>query len=375
MTTEHAARMGLAAAQDAGDAGLAKLVRQLGAVEVWRHLRSGRSQTAMAQRASQIDCSDLARQTEAIKARFVIPSDEQWPVLVGDLAWSELVGGFGGEPLGLWMIGHADLAQLGPSLAMVGSRASTTYGEHVAADWAAGVAERGYPVVSGGAYGIDSSAHRAAIAVSGQTVAVMAGGLARLYPVGNTSLLQAVQDHGVIVSEFPPDRPPSRSRFLVRNRLIAALARATVIVEAACRSGAHNTVSWALSLQRPVLAAPGPVTSALSVTPHRLIRSGEATLVTSVDEILAAVTPIDTGVPDYPHQQPTLFDSLSVEQRRVHEILPATRGACVDELSVLTGESAGSLMVCLAWLKQIGLAIETAPGIWCAQPGNRKEMK
>ena len=366
MITDRQARMGLLTASDSGDAGLAKLVRERGAIEVWQYLRSDHAATAMAQRAKQIDVDDLARQTKDIKAEFLIPGDPGWPVKVDDLAWSDLVGGFGGEPLGLWVKGVADLAGSAPSLAMVGSRASTAYGEFVAANWAAEIAERGYPVVSGGAYGIDAAAHRGAMTVSGTTIAVMAGGLARPYPAGNTNLIQAMQEQGAILSEFPPYRAPSRSRFLARNRVIAALAQATIVVEAASRSGANNTASWAMSLQRPVLAVPGPVTSAMSITPHRLIRNLEATLVSCVGEVFDAIMPLDSRIPDYLHQQPTIFDTLSAGQRRVHEALPSVRGISVDELSVLTGENAQSLMVCLAQLNQMGLASQPTPGIWRA---------
>jgi len=358
----------LAAAQDAGDADMVKLVRDRGAEEVWDYVRSGRGRTTLAQRAAQIDLAELARQTDAAGARFLIPGDAEWPAGVRDLSWSDPVGGFGGEPIGLWVAGPADLGGLGAAVAMVGSRASTAYGEHVAADWAVGIAERGHAVISGGAYGIDACAHRGALAADGVTVAVMAGGLAQLYPPGNSALLARVAAAGAVVSEYPPDRPPSRARFLVRNRLIAALSRATVIVEGAVRSGAQNTVSWALSLQRVVLAAPGPVTSAMSVTPHRLVRSGEAILVTSVEEILAALGPVDSAVPDYQRAVPTVLDSLSAGQKTVREAMPARRSVGVDELCAVTGESAPSVLASLGGLSQLGLVSQPSPGLWRVVP-------
>ncbi|MCL2482511.1 MAG: DNA-processing protein DprA [Propionibacteriaceae bacterium] len=363
MEDERKARMGLAAAHDAGDVGLAKLIGEQGAVDVWEYLRAGQGKTAIARRAAQIDVDSLMHRTDQIGARFVIPSDEQWPTYLNELEWSEPVGGVGGVPLGLWVSGPADLSQL-TAVAMVGSRASTAYGEHVAADWAVGIAEHGYCVLSGGAYGIDSCAHRGALACGGATVAVMAGGLAQLYPSGNSVLLEKIRDSGAVVSEHPPDRPPSRARFLVRNRLIAALAKATVIVEGALRSGAQNTVSWALSLQRPVLAAPGPVTSAMSVTPHRLVRSGQATLVTSVEDILTSVEPLKSATPDYPRDEPTALDGLTPDLAQVCECLPARRSVSVDELCALTGESAWSLMASLGRLKQLGFVAEVTPGMW-----------
>jgi len=367
MTDERTARMGLAASNDAGDLNFLKLVRKEGACEVWEYIRAGKGKTAIAQRAAGVDVDVLRRRTEEVGARFLIPGDEQWPIRVGDLSWSDPVGGFGGEPLGLWVAGPVDLSTLGKSVAMIGSRASTAYGEHVASDWGVGIAERGHPVISGGAYGIDACAHRGAMAAGGTTVAVMAGGLAQFYPPGNSSLLENVRKSGGVVSEYPPDHPPSRSRFLVRNRLIAALSMVTVIVEGAVRSGAQNTVNWALSLERPVLAVPGPVTSAMSATPHRLIRSGEAILATCPDDVLAVLEPIDVGVPDYPREQGTLFDTLTDSQKKVVDSLPTRRGMGLDELSILTGESIPSLMICLTHLAEMGMVAEDSPSMWKTQ--------
>jgi len=364
MTDERTARMGLAAANDAGDLNFIKLVRKEGPCDLWDYIRSGKGKTAIARRAVATDVDAIRRRTDGVGARFLIPGDEQWPTSVEDLAWSDPVGGFGGEPLGLWVAGPVDLSSLGASVAMIGSRASTAYGEHVAADWAVGIAEKGHPIISGGAYGIDACAHRGAMAAGGTTVAVMAGGLAQFYPPGNSSLLENVRKTGGVVSEYPPDHPPSRSRFLVRNRLIAALAAETLIVEGAVRSGAQNTVNWALSLGRPVLAVPGPVTSAMSATPHRLIRSGEAILVTCPDDVLAVVAPITSSVPDYPREQETLFDSLTDPQKKVYESLPARRSVSLDELSILTGESAPSLQICLSNLAKMNMVFEDSPGMW-----------
>jgi len=368
MTDERTARMGLAAANDAGDLGFVRLVRKEGACGVWEYIRSGKGKTAIARRAAAIDLDLLRRRTDEIGARFLIPGDEQWPVQVDDLSWSDPVGGFAGEPLGLWVSGPADLSALGKSVAMVGSRASTAYGEHVAADWAVGIAEKGRPIISGGAYGIDACVHRGTMAAGGTTVAVMAGGLAQFYPPGNSSLLENVRKSGGVVSEYPPDHPPSRSRFLVRNRLIAALASVTVIVEGAVRSGAQNTVNWALSLERPVLAVPGPVTSVMSATPHRLIRSGEAILATCPNDVLAVLGPIDSAIPDYPRDPPTLFDSLTESQKKVMDSLPARRSVGLDELSILTGESAPSLLICLSHLAGMDMVTEDSPGKWKVHP-------
>jgi len=176
---------------------------------------------------------------------------------------------------------------------------------------------------------------------------------------------------GAVVSEHPPSRPPSRGRFLARNRLIAALARATVIVEGAVRSGAQNTVSWALSMQRVVLAAPGPVTSAMSVTPHRLIRDGEAVLVSSAEDIVAALGEVDAARPTYARDQPRAFDALTDQQKAVCEAMPARRAVCVDELCAITGEAPLAVLVALGQLASLGVVAQAEEGRWKVVPRAR----
>jgi DNA processing protein len=176
------------------------------------------------------------------------------------------------------------------SVAMVGARAATNYGTTVAYEIAADLAAEGVVVVSGGAFGIDAAAHRGALAAQGVTIAVLANGIDQVYPVGNTSLLHAVMATGVVMTELPPGMHPTRQGFLARNRLIAALGGATLVVEAAARSGSASTVTRALELGRDVMAVPGPVTSMMSVGTHELIRDG-ATLVTSADDVRELLNP------------------------------------------------------------------------------------
>ena len=183
------------------------------------------------------------------------------------------------------------------SVAVVGSRASTPYGDSVGAELAADLGEADYTVVSGGAFGIDAAAHRGSLASRSPTLAILAGGLDQPYPAGHGSLFERIAERGVLVSELPPGQHPTRTRFLSRNRLIAALTPGTVMVEAAARSGARNTVTWASALHRVVMAVPGPVTSANSVTPHRLIRESEAVLVTRAAEVLELLSPLGRVVP------------------------------------------------------------------------------
>lgn len=225
---------------------------------------------------------DLARAARAasagraLGARLLLPEDAAWPALVDDL----------GEhaPVALWARGEPAILRA-PGGALVGSRASTPYGEGVAAELAAGLVERGCSVVSGGAYGIDGAAHRTALALGGLTVAVMAGGPDRLYPSGHTELLERIVDEGCLLAELPPGQAPTRWRFLQRNRIVAALSATTVVVEAGHRSGALSTANHASAIGRPLGAVPGPVTSQASAGCHRIIRESGAELVTSPAEL------------------------------------------------------------------------------------------
>ena len=217
--------------------------------------------------------------------RLVFPGEPEWPTQLDDLGEA--------RPVVLWLRGAADLRfTCLRSVAVVGSRAATAYGSVVAGDLAADLAARAVTVVSGGAYGVDAYAHRGALAAGGPTVAVLASGLDFGYPKGHFELFTAIGQTGVLVSERPPDQPPNRPGFLVRNRLIAALTRGTVIVEAALRSGALNTARHARQLNRPVLAVPGPVTSEQSAGCHELIREWDAVLVTSAAEVIEVIAPL-----------------------------------------------------------------------------------
>ena len=179
---------------------------------------------------------------------------------------------------------------------MVGSRAATGYGGHVAGEIAADLGERGWAIVSGGAYGIDAAAHRGALAAEAVTIAVLACGVDYPYPAGHADLFAAIAAQGLVISEWPPGRHPGRMRFLVRNRVIAALGCGTVIVEAGERSGALNTARHAANLGKPLMAVPGPVTSAQSAGCHRIIREWGANCVTRAADIIELLSPL--SVPD-----------------------------------------------------------------------------
>ena len=213
--------------------------------------------------------------TEAQGFQILTPSSDHWPAGLADLGDT--------EPVCLWVRG--DAALLGtPSIAIVGARAATGYGENVTMTLTEGLTDHGWTIVSGAAYGIDGMAHRAALACRGNTVAVLAGGVDRFYPSGNDGLLGRIAEAGAIVSEMPVGVAPTKWRFLQRNRIIAAIAQKTIVVEAGQRSGSLNTAGHALAIGRPVGAVPGPVTSVASAGCHRLIREHGATLITTADE-------------------------------------------------------------------------------------------
>ena len=220
--------------------------------------------------------------------RLVCPGDPEWPRQLDDLGAARLYA--------LWVRGTGHLRSCCRySVSIVGSRAATAYGAHVAAEIAADLAGHGWAVVSGAAYGIDGAAHQGALAAGGRTVAVLACGVDYAYPHGHGDLLDTIATGGAVVSEYPPGRSPARLRFLTRNRVIGALSAGTAVIEAGLRSGALNTVRHARELNRPVMAVPGPVTSSQSAGCHQLIRDTGAACVTSAADILTQVATVATG--------------------------------------------------------------------------------
>jgi DNA processing protein len=237
----------------------------------------------------------------------------------------------------------------------VGSRAATGYGNHVAIEMAAHLAERGVTVVSGGAFGIDASAHRGALAASGVTVAVLAGGLEFGYPRGHGQLFSAIAADGVLVSECPPDRGPTRPGFLVRNRIIAGLSAGTVVVEAAVRSGALNTARHARELCRPVMAVPGPVTSEQSAGCHELIRDYGAMCVTCATDVAEHLAPPGVGLSDGPRRgSATARDGLDPTAVAVLEEVPARGGRGPASIAARAAVDLDTALRCLGVLAASG---------------------
>jgi DNA processing protein len=361
---ERTARMCLAAVVEPGHPAVAEAVGSYGAAQVWASLRAATSELPLALRARRLAVDDLVARTRAERLRFVVPGDPQWPGGLADLSGCEPVNDLSGDPLGLWVGGGGDLAELASSsIAIVGSRASTAYGDTVAADLAAELSEAGRSVVSGGAYGIDAAAHRGCLAGRTPTVAVLAGGLDQPYPAGHRPLFERVAERGVLVSELAPGEHPTRVRFLARNRLIAALAPGTVLVEAAARSGARNTVTWANVLGRIVMAVPGPVTSATSVTPHRLIREAEAVLVTGASDVLELLSPLGRANPRAPGER-RVTDELDAVELRVFEAVPGRGSVAAGELALRAGIALPRCLAILDQLAERGFLAQNVIGEW-----------
>lgn len=316
--------------------------------------------------------------------RLVCPGDPEWPSRLDDLGAA--------APYALWVRGNGDL-RFGclRSVAVVGSRAATAYGSYVAAEIAASVAARGWTIVSGAAYGIDAAAHRGALGAGGVTVAVLACGVDQPYPAGHKDLLDTIAATGVVVSEWPPGRNPTRLRFLVRNRVIAALPAATLVVEAGERSGALNTARHARDLNRALMAVPGPVTSQQSAGCHTIIRDWAGTLVTGAADVLEMAAPLGETPDDQP-SQPGLFpdnvseigarmakrpavsraqpvlprDALDLESATVLDALPIRGGIATTAVAARAGLDPATVVRCLGTLAAGGFA-ERCAGGWRAR--------
>jgi DNA processing protein len=327
--------------------------------------------------------------------RLVVPESADWPHLamgalhrlavadVRAIAGAVDSAGVLVPPLALWVRGNAELSSLGlSSVAIVGARAATEYGRRIAAVLSYDLATAGLGIVSGGAFGIDAAAHRGALTAGGATILVSAGGIDQPYPRANAGLFDEAAEHGLVLSESPPGSAPQRHRFLTRNRIIAALSRGVVVVEAAHRSGAANTAAHAAALGRTLMAVPGPVTSPMSAGCHALIRrqSAEATLVTCAADVLELVGPIGitgqcgpaetsgasgtaglaaTGVSERSGAGVrAILDALPEPERRVFDGLPARAAARPDEIAARCGVEAAQVIRALPGLVLSGLVEE-----------------
>ena len=398
------ARAWLSRTLEPGSVDLWRFVDRVGAVEAVRRIRAGAAPSSVLGRAGARAAEDRSlvdlRLADRVGARLVVPEDDEWPALplhaltVAVAREPEDPGRRTDRtralvpPLALWVRGSARLGELVErSVALVGSRASTAYGEHVAGELAYGLAERGWTVISGGAYGIDAAAHRGALAAGGATVAVLACGVDRPYPAGNGPLLNRIADgSGLVVSEWPPGSAPHQHRFLVRNRLIAALTRGTVVVEAAARSGALATANRARDLGRQVMAVPGPVTSAMSVGCHELLResqaegsgqgeAGSATLVASAAHVIDVVGGLGVDLAPPAERPASPRDGLSDVARRVLDACPVRLGVSPERLAAIAGCEVLDVLRVLPALELAELVQWTGTGWRLAPPPKKAPEK
>jgi DNA processing protein len=371
---ERVARAVLLRVSEPAIPGFVRHVRAVGCVQAVEDIRRGTP-------IGQVDVEALAlrileasgeRDLEAaalLGARLVCPGDDEWPVGLDDLVSRDA------DCLGLWVRGSLSLrVACERAVAIVGTRAATDYGLMIAADLGAGLGERGWTVVSGLAFGIDAAAHRGALAARGPTVAVLACGVDVAYPRAHRGLYDQIVAEGLAVSEQPPGVAPQRARFLVRNRLIAALSAGTVVVEAAPRSGARSTARHAGELFRQVMAVPGPVTSSLSAGCHQLLRDRpDVVLVTKTDEVIEQVGSLGefaervTG----PVRR---RDLLGPTVSRVLDAVPIRNRARVTQIAITAGMRVDAVEAALAALVVHGL-VESDDGAWGMTTLGRRERQ
>ncbi|MFF9014496.1 DNA-processing protein DprA [Streptomyces sp. NPDC014870] len=354
---ERLARAALTRVVEPGDVHAGRVLRRYGAEGFLRRLGDpagdpgafdGTGPKRVAGWRRRAETAEPRRDLDAIGrdgGRFVVPGDAEWPRQLDDLGDT--------RPVGLWARGPADLRTWAlRSVAVVGARACTPYGAHMATALASGLAEEGWVVVSGAAFGIDGAAHRGALAARGATVAVLACGVDMPYPRGHAELIGRVAEQGLVIGELPPGSHPTPSRFILRNRVIAALTRGTVVVEAEYRSGSLVTARAAARLGRHTMGVPGPVTSGLSAGVHELLR-GEATLVTEAAEVIELVGDMGRLAPE--RRGPVLArDLLAPDTARVLEAMPAGRPTPVTEIADRSGTTTDDTLVRLYELHSLG---------------------
>ena len=375
---DRMARVALTWLAEPGNRAVWTMVHAAGAVATLDRLLDGdipvkSLRSAVRARTAAGDARELAEKAldraDRLGARIVVPADEEWPTRVDDLATLELdVGGKINQdtrpPLCIWARGPWSLrTAFERSVAVVGARAATPYGIHVTSEIGFGLAEREWTVVSGGAFGIDSAAHRAALAANGLTVAVLAGGLDRPYPNGNAAMFERIGETGLLITEWPPGSDPLRHRFLIRNRVIAAATTGTVLVEAAARSGAVQTMSRVLALNRTAMIVPGPVTSAMSVGCHEMLRNYPyARVVTGLPHVLEEVGRIGEYLADPPRGPQHARDELDEDSRLVLEAVPLRGTAAPEQLAAEAGVSLRTALRRLSLLELAGLVVRRDGG-------------
>ena len=352
---ERVARATLMRIAEPGITGLLQHAAQEGVVQTLEDIRAGMrigdvDVSALLHRLSSASGARDIAAAARIGARLVAPGDDEWPPSLNDLDW------VGRQSLGLWVRGDVPLVEaVTRSIAIVGTRTATDYGIYVAETMAAELSDLGWGVISGLAYGIDAAAHRGALAAGGLTVGVLACGIDVPYPKSHVDLYNRICANGLVVTEHPPGSSPQRARFLIRNRIIAALSLGTVVVEMALRSGAKSTALHAASINRHVMCVPGPVNSALSGGCHQLLRDRPDTvLVTNAAQVIeqcghmGELTPRETG----PTQTRDLLGPMVA---RVFEGVPVTKAAPVSSIASTVGVNVDVASASLAALASTGL--------------------
>ena len=362
-TPDTVARIAWSVLIEPGDAVAGELIVEQGPWRALRGIAEGTTQNRAAQNRAVADA--IARwasrwQASLVQAaleqairrglQLLVPGDDAWPGALDDLGPH--------APVCLWVRGDPAALSRARAVSIVGARSATPYGEHVAGLFSGDLAREGLVIVSGGAYGIDGAAHRAALHVEGTTVAFVAGGVDRVYPAGHANLFQQIADSGAVVAECPPGTTPTRWRFLARNRLIAAMGQATVVVEAGYRSGSINTAGHASSLGRALGAVPGPVTSTTSAGCHRLLREYDEECVTRSDDVRDMLG-MSTEPMGIPYESP--------ESVRLTDALSNRRARSVHELAQRSGLAPADVEATLGLLLIAGAVIERQDG-WMLRP-------
>jgi DNA processing protein len=360
---DRLARVALTRVAEPGDEVMGRAVQDRGPHAALRAARAGKTLTGAGQRktesyvirAARADpVADLAAAHRS-GARFLCPGDGDWPGQLDDLAAQ--------RPYGLWVRGRPSLRLWAlRSVAVVGARACTDYGAHMAARLGAGLADAGWVVVSGAAYGVDGVVHDATLKAGGATVGVVASGVDVPYPRGNAELIGRIAERGLLIGELPPGAHPTRARFVLRNRVIAALTRGTVVVEARYRSGSLITARRATALGRVTMGVPGPCTSGLSEGVHELLRA-DAAVVTDAAEVVELVGEIGADLAPPRHGPVLPRDRLRAANARVLEALPGQGAATGEDIAEAAGATVADTLGRLHELQALGFVARES-GQW-----------
>lgn len=355
--SDRRALIALAHIVEPADPAIGMLVDRVGPVDALDAISAGRVRvrhaTSLQARWRALDLDAELGKAQQAGIRIIERDSEHWPVQLDDLGTD--------RPFALWVRGSADpRTVLQQSAAIVGTRDPSPYGQHIARTWATGLVERDYSIVSGGAFGIDAAVHRAALDVSGHTVCVLACGVDVAYPSAHGPMFDRIARSGLVISEAPLGFGARRQRFLTRNRIIAALASATIVVEAAHRSGTMSTANAAARLARLVFAVPGPVTSMVSAGCHRLISQQVAMLAASLDDVLETMSPVGTTLTAAAPRDPR--DDLTAAQAAVLDAVPTREAVPFEQLVTMAGLDVNDTALALAALQRQGFVAAASDG-------------